>query len=112
MCLEHDAFLENSELTHGISKGFFAVEHFEVDDSNAPNINFGGDDRFLLGKAFRWEVPVGSHSLRGQFNGILLGGFAQTEISYFDSTLVEEDVLRLQVIVDDFIGQFMQIPDS
>ena len=104
MCLEHDSFFENSELTHGISKSVLAVEHFEVDDSNAPDINFGGDDRFLLGKAFRRKVPVGSHSLRGQLDGILLGGFAQTEISYFDSAFVEEDVLWLQVVVDNFVG--------
>jgi len=50
--------------------------------------------------------------LRGQLDGFLLSDFAKPEISYFDDALVEEDVLRLEVVVNDLVGELMQVADS
>jgi hypothetical protein len=49
--------------------------------------------------------------LRGQLNDFLLGCFAEAEVCDFDSSLVEEDVLRFQIVVNDFVGQIMEISD-
>jgi hypothetical protein len=47
--------------------------------------------------------------LRSELDRIFFGGFAQTEVSYFNSPLMEEYVLGFQVVMDHLVRQLMQI---
>lgn len=110
--LEHNALIENPHLAHLIAEGFLPKEHFVVDYSDGPNIDLSGDHCLLIGdKALGRQVPICANSLGGQLEHLVFGGFAQAEIGDLDSALVEQDVLRLEVIVDDLVAQLMQVPD-
>ena len=106
---KHYPFFQYPHLTHGISKGLLAIQHLEVNNSYAPNINFGSDESLLLRKALWREIPISADPLRGELDGVLLGYFTKSEISDFDHPFMEEYVLWFQVVVDDFIGQIVQV---
>ena len=113
MRLQHDAFLEDAELTHCIAEWFLPVKHLEVYYTYAPHVNFRCNDGSLfLAKTFRRQIPIGSDSLRRKLDCVLLGGFAQSEVCDFDSSFVEENVLRFEVVVDDLIRELVQISNG
>lgn len=47
-----------------------------------------------------------------QLNHVLFCGLAKSKVSDFDSSLVEENVLGLQVVMDDLVWQLVQIADG
>lgn len=51
-------------MAHGVAERFFSIEHLEVDDSDAPDIDFGSDDcSFFFREALGGQVPIGADSL-------------------------------------------------
>ena len=46
-----------------------------------------------------------------QLNPILLGCFAKAEVSDLYASLVKENVLRFEVVVDDLVWQLVQVLD-
>lgn len=69
---------------------------------------------FRLVEALRGLVPVGSDTLAGQlyFVFILLYDFAETEVCDLHLTIVEDDVLGLQVVVDDLLLLVIQVLET
>ena len=64
-----------------------------------------------LVKAFRGLVPVRSYALACQFNLVLVffNNFTQTKVSDFYLAIVKDYILRLQVVVDDFLFLIIQV---
>lgn len=50
--------------------------------------------------------------MRSEFDGFLFGNFAKAEISDFNNSFVKQDVLRFEVVVDDFVRQLVKVADS
>ena len=75
---------------------------------------FLGDLRiFGLVEALRRLIPVSAHALRCQLNLLLIFAnyFAQTKVCDFDLSIVEQNILGFQVVMDYFllgIGQILQ----
>ena len=78
-----------------------------------------GEGTYLLSdlRIFRlietlWSlVPVCANSLTRQFNLVLvfLNNLAKPEISDFDFSIVENNVLRLQIVVDNLLLLISQV---
>lgn len=86
-----------------MTKGLNPEEELVKDDSDTPNVNFLGDLRVLwLVEAFWRLVPVGAHALARQLNLILIlfDDLAEAEVGDFDLSIVKDDVLGLEVVVD------------
>lgn len=110
ICFKHDPLIQYSHLAHLISEGFLSEQHLEVDDSDGPDIHFGGNMRLLIcDKAFRRKVPVRAHSLRCQLDDILVCRLAQAKVRDFYLPLVEQDVLRFQIVVDNFLWELVKV---
>lgn len=108
--LEHDAFVQDAHLTHLVAEGLLPEDHLVVDHPQRPHVHLGGNHRLLLGnKALRRQVPVRPHALRSQLQVLLLGCLAQPEVRDLHPPLVEQDVLRLQVVVDYLVRQLVQV---
>lgn len=58
-----------------------------------------------LVEAFGSLVPVGADALARQFYLVLIlfDYFAQSEVSDLDLAIMEYDVLRLEIVMDDFL---------
>ena len=81
-------------------------EKLEENDTDRPDIDLLSDLWvFGLVKAFWSLVPVSADTLACQLDFVLifLDDFAQTEISDFHLTIVENDVLRLQIVVNNLL---------
>ena len=65
-------------------------------------------------KTFGSLIPIGANSLRGQLYLLLVFAdyFAKSKVCDFDLTVVEKDILWLQVIVDDFLLSVSQVLES
>lgn len=57
----------------------------------------------MLVKTLWSLIPVRSYSLGSQLNFFLtlVKGFTETEVSYFYFSIVKDNVLRLEIIVND-----------
>lgn len=88
-----------------MAKRLLTVKQLKKDDANGPNINLRGDLRIILLEAFRGLIPICSDALRCQFNLILalIKCLAQAEVSNFDLSIVENNILRLQIIMDNLM---------
>lgn len=62
-------------------------------------------------EAFGCLVPVGADALARKFNFFLVfaNDFAEAEVSDLDLTVVEDYVLRFEVVVDDFLFLVVQV---
>ena len=58
-----------------------------------------------LVEALRCLIPVSANALRSELDLILVlsNNLAQSEVSDFDFSIVEDDVLRFKVVVNDFL---------
>ena len=65
----------------------------------------------VLLEALRSLVPVGADALRGQLDLLmtLVDDLAQAEVSDFHLSVVEDDVLRLKVVVNDLLFALVQV---
>ena len=78
-----------------------AVEHFIEYHSERPHVHFGRDFSGVVvlivsDESLRRKIPIGSNSLRGEFYSsgpFVLNNLAQSEVGYFELSLVEYDVL-------------------
>ena len=72
------------------------------------------DLRRVLLEALWSLIPVSAHTLRGQLNFLvaLVYDLAKAEICYFYLAVVENDVLRLEVKVNNFLFTFIQVFES
>lgn len=59
-------------------------------------------------------VPVRAHTLGGEFNLVLIlaNDLAEAKVGDLDLPIVEDDVLRLQVIVDDLLLLVVQVLEA
>ena len=70
--LQHNSLIKYPHLTEFVSKRFFPKKHFEINDSNRPNINFGCYDcLFLSLETLGRQVPVGADALGRQLDHVL-----------------------------------------
>ena len=69
---------------------------------------------FRLVKTFRGLIPVGADSLGCQLYLLLVftDYFAKSKVCDFYLTVVEEDILWLQVVVNDFLLGISQVLES
>jgi len=88
-----------------VTKWFLAVQKFEEDDTDGPNIDFRSNLRVILLEALGSLIPVRSYTLRCELNFVLalVKRLTQAKVSDFDLPIVEYDILRLQVIMDDLM---------
>lgn len=95
-----------------MTKWLHSEQKLIENDTNAPNINLRRDLRVLaLVETLGSLVPVRAYALTRQFNLILilLDDFTQAEVGDFHLTVVEDNVLRLQVVMDDFLLLIVQV---
>lgn len=89
-----------------VAKWFHSEQKLVEDDSHTPYINLLRDLWVLaLVEAFGSLVPVGADALARQFYLVLIlfDYFAQSEVSDLDLAIMEYDVLRLEIVMDDFL---------
>ena len=69
---------------------------------------------FRLIKTFRGLIPVSADSLRCQLYLLLVftDDFAKSKVCDFDLTVVEEDILGFQIVVNDLLFGISQILES
>lgn len=84
-----------------------AVEHFIEDDPQGPDVYFVGEDGVGGGEGLGWEVVVGAHPLGGQghFGVLVVDDFADAEVQYFEDAVLEDNVLRLEVVMHNALGR-------
>ena len=94
-----------------VSERLGSVKQLEKYDSYTPDIHLMCDLRAVLIKTFRGLIPVSSHSLRCQLNLLvaLIYCLAKPKVCDLDFPKMEDDVLRLQIVVDDLLLLFIQI---
>lgn len=82
-----------------------AADQLIEDDSQRPDIDFGGEERVAC-EGLRRKVAETAHALRGQghFGVLRVECFANAEVQHFGSASVEHDVLRFEVVVHDSLG--------
>lgn len=111
-------------LNRNESLKLFTIETLIKNDADAPDVDFGGDFgwRFADNEAFRRQVPVGSGALRRQIHAVLrivivlVHDFREAEIRDFDitanATVAQQDVARLQIVVNDWRFDLVQVFQS
>ena len=105
-----------------MAKGFNTEQQLEEYHTNAPDIDlkeinilitylrcYAG--YFRLVKALRCLVPVGANALGCQLYFVLVFAhhLAKPKVCNFDFTVVKDDVLRFQVIVDNFLLLIVEV---
>lgn len=103
-----------------MAKGSYSKDHLIENDSSGPDIDLGRDVGAPTHiKTFGRKVPVGSSTLRGQFDsailiGIIVGNdLGQAEVCDFDfSFLIKNDISGLQIIVNDALFLFVEVLES
>ena len=94
-----------------VAEGFGAEEQLIEDDTDAPDVHLVGNVGLVLLEALGCLIPVGAHSLRSQLD--LLMSFvyylAQAEICYLYFSVMEYDILRLEIIMYNFLFTLVQV---
>jgi hypothetical protein len=94
-----------------VAEGFGAEKQLEEDDTDAPNVDFMSYVGLVLLEALGCLIPVGSNSLRSQLD--LLRSFvyylAQAKVCYLHLPVMEYDVLRLEIIMYNFLFALVQV---
>jgi len=97
-----------------VAEGLRTEEELEEDHSNAPNVDFVRDLRAVLVEALWRLVPVSAHALGGQL--YLLCAFvydlAKAEVGDLDLSIMEDDILWLQVEVNDLLLALVEILEA
>ena len=103
-----------------MSEWLYPEQQLVENNSHAPNVNLNRESynfkiySYLLGdlwlsyiqfKALGSLVPVSPNSLRSQLDLLIVLShqLTQAKVCYFDFSLVENDILRLQIIVNYFL---------
>lgn len=94
-----------------VAKGLLAKDKLEEDYTYGPNVNLV---RYLgrIGlEALGCLVPVSANSLTSQLNLFVsfVDYLAETKVSDFDFAVVEDNVLRFQIVVDDLFVLVVQV---
>lgn len=94
-----------------VSKRFCSEQQLEKDHTHAPDIHFLSYLGTVLIEALRCLIPVSSYSLRRQFNLFMtfINDLTEAKICDFNLTKVENDVLWLQIVVNNFLFRLIQI---
>ena len=132
---EHLLGVEDSLVSHDshlslvVTEWLYSEQQLVENNSHAPNVNLNRESynfkiySYLLGdlwlsyiqfKAFGSLVPVSPYSLGSQLYLLIVLShqFTQAKVSYFDFSLVENDILRLQIIVNYFLFLISEILQS
>lgn len=112
--VENGLIPHNSHLRLVMAKRFNAKHQFVKNDSNWPDINLARYLRILKIKTFGRLIPVCADPLACKLNFILalIDGLAESKVSYFNFSIVENDILRFKVIVDDSLLLVVKVLDS
>ena len=98
-----------------MSKRFPSIKHLIKYNSNREDINFWAYFwRFFMikHKTFWRKIPICPNTLWSKTDFrhiILLHDFAKSEICYFDFTVMEKDILRFDIIMDNYLALRIQI---
>ena len=105
--------MQDLGLAQPIPEGFLPVKQFKEDNSNGPNIYFRGDMWLGVVKYFRREVVVGADSWRGEvyFCFFVFYYLTNSEIYYFDYSIMKENVGWLEVKMDNLQLLLVKILD-
>ena len=97
-----------------MTERLLSVEKFKEDDSQGPDIDFGRYFRVEFFESFGREVIIGASALGSEIDAcfIALHDFAESEVKYFDHSLVEHHVAGLQVVMDDLLIQFGEVVEG
>jgi len=90
-------------------------EQLVKNHAHTPNINLLSDLRILALIEALWRlVPVGADALTRQFDFVLifLDNFAQAEVGDLDLAIVEDDILRLKVIMDNLLLLVVEVLEA
>jgi len=105
LSVKHNMLFVNPFLRHIMSKRLLSEQHFIKDHTNWEYINFRADlGLWRHQKALRGKIPISSNSLWCQlyfWGVIMLHNFAKTKIGYFYFTIVEQNILRLDIKMDN-----------
>lgn len=88
-----------------VSEWLLTEDQFEEDNSNWPYINFMRYVRTVLLEALWSLIPICSDSLWGELYLLIafINYLAKAEVSYLHFTVVEDDVLWFEVVMNDFL---------
>lgn len=90
-------------------------------DTDAPDVDFGRDfrRRFADDETLGRQVPIGTGSLRRQIHAVLrivivlVHDFRETKVGDFDvaadAAVAEQNIARLQVVVNDWRFDLVQV---
>lgn len=109
--VEYRLVLEDGLLSLVVAEGLLAEQELEEDDADRPDVNLVGDLRRVLLEALRSLIPVGADALARQLNPLsaLVDDLAQAEVRDLDFAVVEDDVLRFQVKMNNTLRALVQI---
>lgn len=98
-----------------MTEGSPPVKHLVENNTYRPNVDFVRNHLTRsLREAFRSLVPVSASSKGGELNLItgLFNLLAEAKVTQLDLSLVEKDVLRFKVIMDDLRFLLAQVKES
>jgi hypothetical protein len=106
-------FLHDLLLRNVMPERSLAIQQLVKNDSDTPHVNLRVDKGRIGAKfkALRRLVPIGTHSLRSQLNlfNIARHRLTQPEVRNLDLSVMKQDVLRFQVVVNDPLLSFIQV---
>ena len=88
-----------------VAKRFLPINQLEENNSHRPNVHLVRYLRRVLLKALRGLVPVSSNSLGRQLYLLVtfIHNLAEPKVSNFDFTVMKNDVLWFEIVVNDFL---------
>jgi len=94
-----------------VTKGFRTKKKLVENYSYAPNVHFVGYLRRVLLETFWCLVPVSSDALRSQLDLFvsLVYYLAKTKVSNLNLSVMEDNILWLKVVVNNFLFALVQI---
>ena len=111
--LQNDSLLVDFVLVDAVSKRSFSIEKLVKDDTQRPYINFAGYLSIVFKCLWR-QVPVCADTLWSEVNfGVFaFHFFAESKVEDFDTAIMEDDIGRFEVIVDDAIFLLEHVPEG
>jgi hypothetical protein len=110
--LQDGPVLHDLVLAHPVPEGSLPEKHLVEDDSNRPDVNFGGYFGSAVLEGLRREVVVGADALRGELDASVIAflhDLAESKVDDLDDSLVEHDVAGLEVVVDHLLLEAVEV---
>ena len=94
-----------------VAERFRAKKQLEEDHADGPDVDLVGYVGGVLIEAFWCLIPVGTDSLRSQLDLLMpfIYYLAQAEIRYLHLAIIKYDILRLEVVMYNFLFTLVQV---